>query len=204
MRSTEWIWPTPIYCNDRVDEYTKVQKELHSAVKKIKFEMKEEWGKTHYLSDVNFNCNVIEEYNLEYFKKALNTSISEYCNSIGFNSEYTIDEAWFALYKNGNYGPLHDHGIADMSGVYYLQTNGNDGDFYMDCAVPQMGCTTVYEELATYRTYKPEEGKLIIFPGWVKHGVRMNTTNHVRISLSFNIIFNRRNRNQRNAMLTHT
>ena len=37
--------------------------------------------------------------------------------------------------------------------------------------------------------HEPMEGKLIIFPGWLLHGVRQNSTDNTRISLSFNITF---------------
>ena len=189
MKGTELLWPTPIFCNSRIENYTKIQTELKSTVEKIDFKMKEEWGKTHYLSDVSFKKNIIEEYNLEYFKKGLESALREYSESLNFFSLYTIRDSWLALYKNGNYSPLHGHGNTHISGVYYFKTNGKDGNFYLECPVPQFECVSCYDGCGYQREIVPEEGMIILFPGWLKHGVRMNTTNHVRISLSFNIMF---------------
>ena len=37
--------------------------------------------------------------------------------------------------------------------------------------------------------HKPEVGKILLFPGWLKHGINTNNTDNIRISLSFNICF---------------
>ena len=34
-------------------------------------------------------------------------------------------------------------------------------------------------------------GTLLLFPGWLKHGIRPNKTDVPRVSLSFDIIFDR-------------
>ena len=36
-------------------------------------------------------------------------------------------------------------------------------------------------------SYVPEEGKLIIFPGWLLHGVKQNLSDEDRIVISGNI-----------------
>ena len=35
----------------------------------------------------------------------------------------------------------------------------------------------------------PTEGELILFPGWLDHGVQTNDTDDERVSVSFNIRF---------------
>ena len=37
--------------------------------------------------------------------------------------------------------------------------------------------------------YTPKEGKILLFPGWLEHGVKTNLTDNVRMSLSFNVYF---------------
>ena len=39
-------------------------------------------------------------------------------------------------------------------------------------------------------TYRPNDGDLIVFPGWVPHDVGPNTSNKQRINIAFNISFN--------------
>ena len=36
-----------------------------------------------------------------------------------------------------------------------------------------------------------KQGGLILFPGWLKHGINMNNSDEERISVSFDITFNR-------------
>ena len=37
-------------------------------------------------------------------------------------------------------------------------------------------------------SYPPQEGRLILFPAWLSHGVRENETDEDRISISFNLV----------------
>ncbi len=38
-----------------------------------------------------------------------------------------------------------------------------------------------------YVVYKPSVGTIVFFPSWLLHGVEMNMSEEVRVSLSFNI-----------------
>ena len=92
------------------------------------------------------------------------------------------------LTEPGQYAHTHDHGAADLSGVYYFKTNGNDGDLYFDSPVAQLKSSFVFNKSSRV-FYKPKIGKLILFPGWLSHGVFQNTTTENRVSVSFNIYF---------------
>ena len=38
-------------------------------------------------------------------------------------------------------------------------------------------------------SHNPQVGKMILFPGWLQHGVNVNNTDNIRMSLAFNIHF---------------
>ena len=188
-------YATPIYAGV-VGFFDEIQSEIKKSIEDIDFSMRDDWGSTHHLSDTGFNENAIEKYNLNSFKVELDNHIKDYCDVIGFKTrDYILEASWLSLFRKGNYGHVHTHGSADISGVYYYQTTGNDGNLFFESPVPNMGGSLVYNGLANRQEFKPENGRLVLFPGWLPHGIMTNTTDDTRISLSFNIIFDRMENN---------
>jgi len=186
------IHATPIYYS-QIDNFNNVQNELKIAIDQVNFKMKEEWGNTHYLSSTNFQDNFIGKYNLITFIEILKHNVKVYCDEIGFNKSdiFEITQSWVSLFKKNNYGHIHNHGTSDISGVYYYKTNQQDGDLFFEPANPHLRTSVCFFGLGSRFKYTPEEGKLILFPGWLRHGVQTNTTDNTRISISFNINFPR-------------
>ena len=95
-----------------------------------------------------------------------------------------------ACLEPGHYAHAHHHGHADLSGVYYYKTTGDDGDLFFQ--TPNLASTTsVWSNQPHTISMKPEQGKIILFPGYLMHGIRTNTTPHTRLSVSFNMRFDR-------------
>lgn len=69
----------------------------------------------------------------------------------------------------------HTHKPASISFVYYVKVPEGAGDLLF-----------VLDENVLSIPIPPEEGKLIIFPSWVKHSVNKNLSNDLRISISGN------------------
>jgi uncharacterized protein (TIGR02466 family) len=186
--SIEHWWPTPIY-HAFVDNsiIAKIQYEFEKVYSDLKFQKKDSWSKdTHLVSDPTFTKNLFEEYNLSTFQEELKYHVFQYVDKK--YSSYKISSAWMTLTEPGQYAHTHDHGAADLSGVYYFKTDGNDGDLYFDSPVAQLKSSFIFNKSSRV-FYKPEVGKLILFPGWLEHGVFQNTSNENRISISFNIYF---------------
>jgi uncharacterized protein (TIGR02466 family) len=118
--------------------------------------------------------------------------------------------------NNGGYNEIHTHPGAVMAGVLYVKVPAV-GDAGHICfhrnpmeayTIQSLG---VAEDISnaktahTYakRTYPPKEGRLMLFPAWIPHGVRENTTNEDRISVSFNLIPNRGKRNMVDIIKAH-
>ena len=105
--------------------------------------------------------------------------------------DFKIETSWLTLNKKGHYSHLHHHADADISGVFYVKTNGVDGELIFEN--PNRLITTSYL-LNTWQEslfFTPKQGRLILFPGWLAHRVGKNKTDDERISFSFNIMFNR-------------
>ena len=196
MRSeTRHLFPTPVY-QSYIGRFEEVQKEISTVIKTnfredSDWKTPTTWGKTHKLSTLNFGDNIVEQFNMETLNKQLDNHIKQYCNNIGFNpTEYTMT-SWLTLNGNGSYAHIHNHGDVDISGVYYYQTNGLDGDLFFETPVPSCASSRVFTYFSDRVEYKPDPGKVIILPGWLLHGVKTNETDHKRISLAFNVTFKR-------------
>ena len=71
--------------------------------------------------------------------------------------------------------------------IFYHQTNDIDGHLWFENPAVQSEQSLSYTQEVI--KYAPQKGKLIMFPGYMKHGVLRNQTQDTRISLSFNIYF---------------
>jgi uncharacterized protein (TIGR02466 family) len=186
----EHLYSTPVY-NGYVSDYRALNYHIDKVIDKVDFNYKKEWGATHYLStDFMKETNILKELGLNKIEKEIDTHLRNYCNDLDFIMRDYALESWFSKFEKGNYSPMHHHRTSDISGVYYYKTNGEDGDFWSESPNPYLETTKCYEiRFGKIVRYKPQEGKILLFPGWLKHGVKTNTKDSTRISLSFNIYF---------------
>ena len=131
------------------------------------------------------------------FITALNGTIERYCKHTGFPATDIYDpenltykrKSWINQFREGSYAHCHHHSTADISGVYYYQTSGDDGSLYFESPVAEAGCTPAWIQLNERFNIPPRVGLMVLFPGWLRHGVSTNRTNSTRISISWNVNF---------------
>jgi len=129
----------------------------------------------------------------------LNNKIIEnflkYINQIPLKNDFKITSMWANVNNYKDYNTIHAHGNSVISGVYYLKTPKQCGNIYFrhpflqvmenvwsDC-VKENSCYN-----STSFSVQPIESKLILFPGWLEHGVEPNLNKKEnRVSISFNI-----------------
>ena len=75
----------------------------------------------------DFQDNIIDEHNITKFKDEITYHIREYS---GTDRPFKINNSWMTRCDKGHYAVCHEHGWSDISGVYYLKTNGEDGQLY--------------------------------------------------------------------------
>lgn len=183
----------PIYC-EKVSNLNNIQNDFSQVFNTLtetsSWQQNPDW-KSHQLSDVKFGKNLLEEYNLVNFKSELDFHIRNYLNSINYPSpvNYKIYLSWMTRMDKNEYAHIHHHGNADLSGVYYFKSNGQDGSLFFESPVKVATTSKCFGHLTSRIIYPPEVGRLILFPGWLEHGVLTNTTNNTRVSISFNIKF---------------
>jgi uncharacterized protein (TIGR02466 family) len=191
----EYCFATPIYYSN-VENFENIQQEFNTVIDSTEFSSKEGWDQnTQLLSDPNFSTSIFKSHDLHLFQQELDKHIKNYAESINLvkNADiYEIPQSWLTLTKPGQYAHRHSHGYSDISGVYYVKTSGSDGDFWAENPLNQLFETSYFYSHIPEKIYiKPQIGRLMLFPSWLKHGVNKNLTNNERISFSFNIFFNR-------------
>ena len=147
--------------------------------------------------DPTFKKNFIEDNNFKILKQEIEYHVGQFAklhavNLKQFSKNYDIVESWAAKFGPGEYAHIHNHGYADIAGVYYYkrplskqQREGN-GNIFFTAPGPEYTSNPFYAKMARASWYFPE-GTLVLFPGFLPHGVETNETDKDRISLSFNI-----------------
>ena len=166
-----------------------IKGQVSENLNNIKFDYMKRWGKTHMLSTKIFSEDQLSKYNLTLLQSFIDESLREYCE--GYDIEYKPYDIknWVSLYKNGDYAHIHNHSNADVSGVYYIQTYEDSGDIFFTTPTPGAESYTIYKEHNEHYNYKPIDGMLLMFPGFLNHGTHRNENKNDRISISFNINF---------------
>jgi uncharacterized protein (TIGR02466 family) len=130
-----------------------------------------------FLEKTPFFASVIAEEVINYLREA----------TVTFEVKgMHIRESWVNKYPKNAYQNYHLHPSSDVSGCYYFQTNENDGDIKF--RAPSLASR--YAKLSANPSevaYKPEVGKFLLFPSYLEHAVLMNTTDHQRVSVAFNV-----------------
>jgi len=95
---------------------------------------------------------------------------------------------WCNINKSYSYNVMHNHGRADLIGVYYVSVPENSGNFVV-LRNDGSQYTDLYENRADMLEYvlQPEVGRFYLLPGHLWHYVEASESGKDRVSISFNI-----------------
>ena len=187
------MYHVPFYTAD-IENKEVIDAELQVAYENSEFSMRADWGHTHYVSDPSFQEDFFAKHEASNFKKEIYRHVSlflgelDYPEIIGLTTKCEIYSAWFSKFELGSYAQVHNHGHADISGVYYFKVPDNFGaELYFCSPMKVAEQTPCFSSLSQRLSIAPKEGKLILFPGWLEHGVKTNLSQEERVSVSFNV-----------------
>ena len=137
-------------------------------------------------------------HQLPEFQEIANIAVTNALESgeeIGFNlKEFTmiVASCWAVINPKLAFNYIHNHPNSVLSAVYYVKAAENCGGiFFRDPRDVAHMFMPALVELAPWTiqkiTYKATEGKMIIFPSWLNHGVEPNLSDEDRVCISFNI-----------------
>lgn len=107
----------------------------------------------------------------------------------------SITGCWANINPPGSYHPMHHHPNNYLSGVYYVAIpSPNSLILFQD---PRGQASMIAPKPRQYTRInangsfaQSKEGRLVMFPSWLKHTVPANDSQGDRISISFNMMFN--------------
>lgn len=110
------------------------------------------------------------------------------------DAPFRITGLWANALGPGAAHPMHSHPNNFLSGVYYLQTQeGADSINFHD---PRPQTAVIRPPVTALMAYNTDQvvitvrdGTLLIFPAWLPHSVPANTSDRLRVSVSFNVMF---------------
>jgi hypothetical protein len=146
------------------------------------------WG-DNVLSSFEKEKDLFTSVPLLTLKKFVEKSILDFVGATRVDKDLCFDPAytqsWINITRQFGFQERHNHergadGLP-ISGAYYFNTNGEDGDFSV---VP----TDMQAKYFGSYVIKPQVGRLVLFRSEVFHRVSANMTQSDRISFSFNYL----------------
>jgi hypothetical protein len=104
--------------------------------------------------------------------------------------------AWAMVMRDGDYTISHDHAEVHWATVYYADAGDADEKAHPASGLlalldPRHGGRPMpgLELLGTTFTVLPRTGRLVVFPGWLRHYVHSYRGQRPRVSISCNVVF---------------
>lgn len=124
----------------------------------------------------------------------ITNSCKEYWNILNLSDmlEPHILHLWAGVQRKGARTVSHNHNPIPIGGVFYLEARPEQGNLLLENPLDLLigktptnknnnkTPTRFYHEIETY------SGKLVLFPGWMKHYTKGNPTDDLRIAIAVN------------------
>ena len=189
---TEHHFPTIIYIKDlpnalQLNQY--LEQKIIQWSQQDKGEQKTNAGGWHSKTDMNKK----EEYNP--LTKELFNMQDEIYQKEHLSLKPVLGNMWANINYPGCFNRPHVHPNALFSGVYWVKTPKNSGNFMVydprpgtHMSMPTRTGNILPPELWREVQYSPKAGTCIMFPSWLWHEVKPNQSSDTRISVSFNFL----------------
>jgi len=174
-------WPTPIYfCQFDGDSslLDEISAEVNMAITTTT--VQNPWGEAKIRTSFSYDLPNLFLDRTPILKKYIIKHIKNYTET-----DFFISESWINSGGENARQEKHMHLGSEISGCYYHKTNTLDGNIVFECNDKML--QRFSGSSITPIEYKPEVGKIILFPSYLTHSVKTNQTEHERISIAFNI-----------------
>lgn len=102
-----------------------------------------------------------------------------------------ILQLWATATGRGGFVASHNHNPVAVSGVFYLKSEPKLGNLFLENPMDLvLGKSSYHSDKLTPTRFNHEiesvSGKLVLFPGWMKHFTKPNPTDEIRMSMAVN------------------
>lgn len=135
-------------------------------------QFKEQFPESNKSNVIGWHSGYFAHKQSNIFDKLINlveNKVSFVINDSDF--KISVAQCWAIIYNKGDGAVLHSHSDTVYSAVYYADVENSASPLKFENGI----------------TLLPTNGKLIIFPGWLKHEVPPMRFNSKRIVVAFNI-----------------
>ena len=130
---------------------------------------------------------------LQNFFNQVQNWANNYCAQITGITDLVLGNWWVNINPQYTYNRTHDHQKSILSGVYYVDCEGeNIGELVVerDDNMEFFAGKYLNQSPLCLNTFRmlPYTGFLLMFPAWTYHSVEANLENRDRISIAFNLV----------------
>jgi len=194
--STRDIFPVTIY-ETTFDGFNNIQQDIIEKLRPL-FDKNIASGNEYYDKDgepifVRTDPNLQNKEELRVISDFIEKHAKIYWKELGLSEK--IDPYLMQLWANdvppGGFTPAHTHIPVPLGGVFYVEADEDMGNLFLEDPLETTRGQMPYDH--AFRPYLPveeikvETGKLIMFPGWLRHHVRSNMSKNNRLIIGFNI-----------------
>lgn len=112
------------------------------------------------------------------------------CNYTTKVDPYVL-QMWANDVPPGGFTPAHNHNPVPVAGVFYIDADEEKGNLYLEDPLEMVKGKMPYDFQHKPYLYTEsitvKSGKLVLFPGWLRHHVRSNRTNQNRVVIGLNV-----------------
>lgn len=188
----EAIFPTPLWIVDLTAEvYRQMNTDLIKDISRLTEPLPALGANGTWQTDP-----ILHEY--EEFGKLISVLSDAVRGALAFlkieYQDFEITGCWANINPYGGLNSIHNHPNNYISGVYYVSVPEGTGK--IEFTDPRMGPGSILPPVKEWSRFTctkvmvdAKEGRIVLFPSWLKHSVPINRTHEKRISISFNIMF---------------
>jgi hypothetical protein len=179
------LFPIPLYQTSlNVEPY------ILEFIKSQKFEKMSKFS-------ISKDPNILELKELHKVKTSITEKVNEFLYDVCqiSNDVYLeLSASWGVWLKGGDHSDPHSHANSIISGVWYLNTTENSGDFAVARDTGLFGNTFIFNTKSSnsineyVKFFKPKIGDMYIFPSTLKHKITECFDDTDRISIAFNFM----------------
>lgn len=187
------FFAVPVFIKDFEErELADIQEEITKYLPKLLgLSTTAPWGDNIATTFNNKRNDDIQSFQMTNLAKGLVEATIQYLGDIGFQGlELRLKDSWVNWHKKGGFMFDHVHLDARVCGVYYYQTNGEDGAlrFNHPNHASQLGMFPYDGQIQPVQYIPPKIGRMVLWPAWLNHRVEPNCTDNERISINFTLV----------------
>jgi uncharacterized protein (TIGR02466 family) len=143
---------------------------------------------------ISINVNLLE--NNKIFSEWVLSCVKQYCAKFTDGSKTpNIERGWCVVQRKFDANQIHSHAPFHIAAVFYVNAVEGHPDLEILDPRPPHNFNICYGKTAKGETtggsrslrFKPERNKLLLFPGYLNHGVGTNLLDEQRICVAMNI-----------------